>query len=241
MLIEIEKFNASDYSVNENNTYVDPIEASGQFEGDIVLSKIQQRNAIRNEDLKWPGGVVPYTMPLFFGVQGRIMVALAVSEFSRNTCVRFVTRTNQTDYLALFRGGGCYSMVGRMGGKQELSLATDCDQMGIVIHEFMHALGFWHEQSRIDRDQYVRIRWENISPGTENNFQKYSAYIQQTLDEEYDYSSVLHYSGRAFSKNGRATVEPKQFMGNFVIGQRLGFSRTDIKKINKLYNCTGYF
>ncbi|PRD22204.1 UNVERIFIED_CONTAM: nas-15 [Trichonephila clavipes] len=66
--------------------------------------------------------------------------------------------------LIVYQNAICYSMVGRMGGEQNLSLATDCDQMGIVIHEFMHALGFWHEQSRMDRDDYVTIRWENISP-----------------------------------------------------------------------------
>ncbi|GIY85431.1 zinc metalloproteinase nas-15 [Caerostris darwini] len=174
------------------------------------------------------------------GVRGRITVALAAMEFARNTCVRLVPRSNETDYVSLFRGNGCYSMVGRMGGEQKLSLANACDQVGIVIHEFMHALGFWHEQSRIDRDKYVTILWDNILPGTENNFQKYTSYVQQTLDEEYDYASLLHYSRRAFSRNSLPTVEPKNIVGNFIIGQRFGFSRTDIRKINKLYNCTDY-
>ncbi|XP_035222059.1 zinc metalloproteinase nas-13-like [Stegodyphus dumicola] len=168
------------------------------------------------------------------------MVALAASEFARTTCVRFVPRTNETDYLSLFRGSGCYSAVGRVGGEQKLSLATACDRMGIVMHEFMHALGFWHEQSRMDRDKFVTIRWENIIHGTENNFQKYNSYIQQLLDEEYDYGSLMHYSQRAFSKNNRPTVEPKNIIAGLIIGQRIGFSATDIRKINKLYNCTDY-
>lgn len=61
-------------------------------------------------------------------------------------------------------------MVGRIGGEQKLSLATPCDRVAIVIHEFMHALGFWHEQSRVDRDKYVTIRWANIIEGNSTYF-----------------------------------------------------------------------
>lgn len=41
-----------------------------------------------------------------------------------------------------------------------------CLRVGIVSHEFMHALGFVHEQSRYDRDKYITVMWPNIWRGT---------------------------------------------------------------------------
>ena len=54
-------------------------------------------------------------------------------------------------------------MLGKKGGrKQVISIGHRCDIKGIAIHEIMHALGFYHEQSRYDRDSYIKINWSNI-------------------------------------------------------------------------------
>jgi hypothetical protein len=52
-------------------------------------------------------------------------------------------------------------------GKQDLSLQIPgCVHHSVALHEFLHALGFAHEQTRPDRDRYVRISYENIQAGT---------------------------------------------------------------------------
>lgn len=63
-------------------------------------------------------------------------------------------------------------------------------------------------QSAHDRDEYVTIKTENIIDGVEPNFNKYPASQVSHFDEKYDYYSIMHYSARAFSKNGQPTIVP---------------------------------
>lgn len=60
-----------------------------------------------------------------------------------------------------------------------MSLGPGCVHVGIVMHELMHAAGFWHEQSRHDRDFYVTINWRNIKYGKHHNFEKVSGVLKK--------------------------------------------------------------
>ena len=61
----------------------------------------------------------------------------------------------------------CWSYIGkvRVSGGQSISIGDRCDTVGTVLHELMHALGFFHTSSRYDRDSYVIVRYENIRKG----------------------------------------------------------------------------
>lgn len=73
-------------------------------------------------------------------------------------------------------------------------------QKRAVIHEMMHAAGFYHEHTRPDRDEYVEIIWDNIQDGMESQFEKGDERSQDTKDIPYDYGSVMHYGGNVSLK-----------------------------------------
>ncbi|GCB83897.1 hypothetical protein scyTo_0024829 [Scyliorhinus torazame] len=112
--------------------------------------------------------------------------------------------------------------------------------MGTIEHEFLHALGFWHEQSRSDRDDYVTIVWDKIENGKEHNFDKYDDKETSNLNIPYDYTSVMHYGSTAFNNGTEPTIVTKIPDFRNVIGQRLDFSDFDVQKLNRLYNCSEY-
>lgn len=43
-------------------------------------------------------------------------------------------------------------------------------EKGVILHEILHALGMFHEQSRPDRDDYVNLYRDNIWDGETNLF-----------------------------------------------------------------------
>ncbi|XP_022808804.1 zinc metalloproteinase nas-15-like [Stylophora pistillata] len=160
-----------------------------------------------------------------------------MKQWSSTTCITFKERTDEKAFIYFFVGGSCSSEVGRTGDKQYVSLAPHCWTAGEVAHEIAHALGFYHEQSRPDRDEYVTINWNNIVEAEKVNFAKYGPSRINTLGVPYDYRSLMHLDDKAFSKNGEPTIVPKQ--AGIQIGQRESPSALDIKQMNLLYKCSG--
>jgi len=224
-------------------------ELSGQFEGDMVLTNDQERmlNGLDRTGLidltyRWPDNIVPYSLSDSFTQAQRDYIELGLREIEAVSCLRFVQRTTEVDYVSVGgSGSGCSSNVGYLGrGQQSINLqyyppGEGCFRLGTIIHEFLHTLGFYHMQSATERDEWVTILWENMQAGTEGNFNTYAADRITNFGIDYDPSSVMHYSAYGFSRNGFATIVPHDISLISIMGQRYGMTDRDITRLTSMY------
>jgi len=179
--------------------------------------------------------IVPYRLSSVFSNADRNLIRTSLNDLEARTgSINFISYTNQQNYVNVVRtSNSCSSFVGKIGGPQNLNLGPGCMDKGVIQHEFIHALGLSHEQTRPDRDTYVTIKVNNIRSKqiADVNFGKKNA---DTLGSPYDYRSVMHYGARDFSKNGKKTIVTKNGAS---IGQRDKASEIDIKKLKLLYQC----
>ncbi|MFC9328080.1 M12 family metallopeptidase [Kitasatospora sp. NPDC057015] len=181
----------------------------------------------------WPGGVVPYRIDPAAKSLGKVLHR-AMHEIESNSCVRFVRAEQQRDWIHFVRGEGCYSYVGVIGGRQNFSLGEGCDWHGTVLHELMHALGFFHEHMRGDRDRYLVLHLENVEPSLVAQFGKVATENEATLGP-FDYDSIMIYGSKSFSSHGRPTMSRPD--GGPLVDPyaRAGLSRGDIGKLHRRY------
>ncbi|XP_050321644.1 seminal metalloprotease 1-like [Bactrocera neohumeralis] len=221
----------------------DPEQTPGFFEGDIVL-RPKSRNCMSNPTQYWPDGIVYYKFWEGFDDVRKDFIRKAMNIVEEGSCIRFKEADEDQPYFVNITGnpGGCYSTVGFVEdisvlNLQKHALNTGCYRTGKIIHELLHALGFYHMQSTYDRDDYIRIAYENVEPNFVHDFTKYSKDFVEDFGEKYDYGSIMHYSPHAFSANGAKTIVPLQEIPEGLMGQREALSTADLIKLNKMYKC----
>lgn len=163
---------------------------------------------------RWTDGIMGYAFADDWGspsdnteMRGRILEAIGIMEAL--TPIRFEPRSSGE--RVVFRNAeGCSSRIGRRvftgPEPQTINLSMGCN-VPTVVHEIAHALGVHHEQSRRDRDGYVRILRENIRDGKAHNFDR--MWAGHGFDAgPYDLRSIMHYGCHAFTRNGEPTLLP---------------------------------
>eukprot|EP00586_Coscinodiscus_wailesii_P022138 CAMPEP_0172502824 /NCGR_PEP_ID=MMETSP1066-20121228/163069_1 /TAXON_ID=671091 /ORGANISM="Coscinodiscus wailesii, Strain CCMP2513" /LENGTH=1023 /DNA_ID=CAMNT_0013278223 /DNA_START=40 /DNA_END=3111 /DNA_ORIENTATION=- len=215
----------------------DDDDGDDEFEGDAV-STDRFRWVERDffDDLV----IVPYVFSSDLNGSQRRAITNAANKLARASgYFKFVERSTEVDYIKYKGGFGCSSYVGRKGGEQVMTLGScsTSNDYGSIIHEHIHTLGFWHEHSRPDRDDYVRIEWENIAPNRMHEFVMKTA--SRTLGVPYDYKSIMHYPKGAFAKESGLQTIVTLPNGKYDdrIGARGRPSRLDLEGLRLLYQC----
>jgi len=215
-----------------------------------------QKDAIKSPSRHWDTRVgnrvkVPIFLTGAITGNGRKMNAIrqAIAEYSAKTCIDFEVKAAapQEHHIEFISAGGCYSLLGKSGrGKQPISIGNGCGTKGIVEHELMHALGFFHEQARPDRDRYIILQLNNlVNPRLASQFRMVpeAALSEKTFSVPYDIGSIMHYGSTAFAKRGTTTIlkrdSPGSTTGRPFRSNRAGFAPSDLLSINALYKCAG--
>ncbi|KAG1651025.1 Blastula protease 10 [Nymphon striatum] len=164
-----------------------------------------------------------------------------LSEWRSKTCLAFTDRTSDSSFdpgssHIIFKSdeSGCWSYVGNIGRPQPVNIGSNCEKAEITIHEIGHAMGFFHEQSRTGRDDYVTILTDNIEAARVDNFDSTTS---NNYGVPYDYRSIMHYSPGGFSSpryevNTIRSINPRY---QYILGSGKVLSFRDEKTANMAY------
>lgn len=217
------------------------------IEGDILVDPISIRKHWKNKrknkagtkavsrllrKKRWKGGIIPYEIDPEIPNQGRI--TWAINYYHTYTGIKLVPRTTEKDYVYFkFNGNdSCSSHVGRKGGKQVINIPNWCPS-GSVVHEILHALGFYHEQSRLDRSKWIKVKWSNIKISKWPNF--FRKWLGIRYGKTFDFDSIMLYgSYSGFAKDSSKPVLTTRDGGTWS-SQRRGLSAGDKEALEQYY------
>jgi hypothetical protein len=250
--------------------------ATGDYvvvEGDILIprSLFQELQAaarspqvavVRHDFKLWPNGRVPFEFDsnVTPDNRDRMVEAMAVLEGVANVDFWQCPDNNCGSYPHVhiqdgdgnnssFIGMGSFYNNGHLEGSQVINIAS-WNSKFTIVHELLHCLGFFHEQSRSNRDNYIRINCDNIQDGC-GLFSDWGHNFKIDGDAtgygSYDFDSVMHYDECSFSKdcppgttcactNFTITVlPPNDTVWQHKIGQRNHLSVLDQASVSFLY------
>eukprot|EP00638_Chattonella_subsalsa_P003254 CAMPEP_0117765278 /NCGR_PEP_ID=MMETSP0947-20121206/20006_1 /TAXON_ID=44440 /ORGANISM="Chattonella subsalsa, Strain CCMP2191" /LENGTH=787 /DNA_ID=CAMNT_0005587881 /DNA_START=530 /DNA_END=2893 /DNA_ORIENTATION=- len=239
-------------------SYIQYVELQGDFDPlppllhDQSSSNDRTLEVMATADKRWPNSVIYYHIKDGFSSPMVDAIHNAAWIWTHNSPMRFIESSTAKDRIEVtpFDDARCAAVLGRKGGTQLMGLEAigQCN-LGRIIHEFGHAIGWDHEHVRPDRAKYITVKDENILLGYEDSYAMvhdghYGAH-------RYDYGSVMHYPPLGFAVGDENIIEVvekefKSFKESYPnelpkgsIGQRFFLSTID-KQMSYTY-LTGCF
>lgn len=191
--------------------------------GDLLIPVSTDRFTFQRRP--WTNNVVPYVFNSDVKQINRERTLVAMREWETASGVRFIPHTTESNYLKIVNGSGNYATLGMVGGEQTLHMKDWDNGKFLLIHELGHTLGMLHEHQRPDRDNYIKVHYQNMLPASYFNFDILPG---TEVVGPYDFHSIMHYGSKNESINGNSTIEmlppyiefqkiidgPKQRLGN---------------------------
>lgn len=225
-------------------------DGKGLVDGDMIINipgtpRVAARGTaagLTNLVSRWPLGRVPYVISSAFSATEVATIRSGMALVQNQASVSFFGRTTETDFIEIIKSTGNSSALGRTGGRQTLRLAAD-QSAGTAAHELLHALGFFHEQSRSDRGNAIQIVWSNIIDAKEHNFR---TYIQDGFAGRdygtFDFESIMLYpsviSDPTFAVNTSLPVMTR-LDGSSWTSQSSNLSTGDANALRDMYGWKG--
>lgn len=183
---------------------------------------------------------IPYFIESYFNAEERQTIEKSLRLIEEASCLKFYKRSgSEKNWIRFYKGSGCFSGIGRKyyaRRSTDISLGGFCVSESIIVHEVLHALGFYHEQSRLDRDSYVNVFMYNVKPSMKSNFDKNDISEADYQGTPYDYTSIMQYGKTAFRKMGAGNTMESKFNPNQPLGGPK-LSSWDILELNRRYQC----
>jgi len=221
---------------------------TGLIEFDIRPSK-NKGSVTAKESLLWDKAIVPYVIQgtIYLEGGGQIVginreedkekIRAALSELSKETGILFPEYETESELYAAHKDGVkiiagwkySTSFLGRQGRIQTITLGLTLEK-SVIQHEFMHTLGFNHEFTREDRDEYVDIHWENIPERMHRQFE----IKENSKDcEGFDINSIMMYG--SFNVQKDSTKIEMTLKDGSTFERKTTLSEGDISSVKSLY------